>query len=306
MKVFEMPQGSGGVHKRDEVFAAFERHGVVLLRGHDLDLAAFESLTRDFCRDFYQAGTRQALRQTAGDGFSTEVFRGNFILFGHAEGAYRPYPSPPEVCFFMCLTPPLEAGGETTLIDGAAMLEAIPTGLRRRFEEVGVTYECLWDMERWQAEFGIGTETELKTLLASLPNIRFSLTEGSLQLFYSTPAITCSRSGVPAFANGVLAHLPQIAHPRYEGLPVYAKATNRVYFGDGELLSDEAVNALIDAHDRVIYRHRWMGNDVLIVDNTRYMHGREMTASPCQRVLVSRFGRLKNGMPSFAAAQRWS
>ena len=68
------------------------------------------------------------------------------------------------------------------------------------------------------------------------------------------------------FANGVLAHLPCISHPRYAGLPVYVKATNQVYFGDGEPFSEKVVNALVDAHEQVVYRHRWMANEVLIVE----------------------------------------
>jgi alpha-ketoglutarate-dependent taurine dioxygenase len=292
MKVFAMPQGSAN-YEFDHLRAVFEDHGVILLNGNRFDLRAFEQLTRHFCQDFHQVGTRQALRQADGDGFTTEVFRDNFILLGHAEGTYRPYPPPPEVCFFMCVTPPAVAGGETTLVDGAEFLKAMPADLRNRLEHVGVIYECLWEVERWQAEFGIDTEAELKALLGSFPNIRFGLTDGVLNLFYSTPAITRSRSGTPVFANGVLAHLPCISHPRYAGLPVYVKATNQVYFGDGEPFSEKVVNALVDAHEQVVYRHRWMANEVLIVDNTRYMHGREMTVQPCDRALVSRFGSLR-------------
>lgn len=292
MTVSEMHYASDGTQTA-AIRSAFEQYGVVLLRGFECDLDGFESMTRQFCKDFHEVGTRQVLRQAAGDGFTTEVFHNNFILLGHSEGAYRPYPPPPEVCFFMCVTPPVEPGGETTLVDGVEMLEVMPDDLRCRLEDTGVTYESQWEAERWKNEFGAHTEKELRALLGRFNNVRFSLTDGMLHLYYSAPAITCTRSGNTAFINGILAHLPQIAHPRYKDLPVYVKPTNRVYFGDGELLPDEVVNALIDAHDRVSYRHRWMANDVLIVDNTRYMHGREMTVQPCERVLVSRFGHLR-------------
>ena len=59
----------------------------------------------------------------------------------------------------------------------------------------------------------------------------------------------------------------------------------------GEPLSDELDCALIDAHDAVQQRHRWRAGDLLVIDNTRVMHGREMTAEPCERVIISRFGR---------------
>lgn len=279
-----------------ELAAAFRSDGAMLVRGFELSLDDFESLTRHFCTNFHEVGTRQAMRQLAGDGHTTEVFPQNFILLGHAEGAYRPLPLPPQVCFFMCLTPPAAAGGETTVIDGAAMLEQIPSALRRRLETSGVRYESLWEPARWRAEFRVDSETELRALLENLPGTEFTLHDhGMLHWSWAAPAITRSRSGVPVFANGVLAHLPRIVHPRYAGLPVYTKASNRVHFGDGPLLDDDSVNALIDAHDKVVFKHRWRAHDVLVLDNTRYMHGRNMTEEPCARVLVSRFGHLFEG-----------
>ncbi|MEE4237344.1 MAG: TauD/TfdA family dioxygenase [Anderseniella sp.] len=183
------------------------------------------------------------------------------------------------------------------LIDGAQMLELIPQDLRERLEAVGIIYECRWEPSRWRREFGVDTEPAVCALLERLPNTRFSLTDGNLRMLYSTPAITRLPDGSPVFINGILAHLPRIDHPRYRGQPVYATGMNRVCFGDGELISDQVTNALIDAHDQVRYRHRWMAGDVLIIDNTRYMHGREMTTTPCERVLLTRFGRRSNHSP---------
>jgi hypothetical protein len=285
-----------------EIEQAFLRQRLVLLRGRTLDLDAFEALTRHICGGFHVVGTRQALRQPAGDGFTTDVLPSNFILFGHAEGTYRPYPPPPEICFFMCVVPPAAPGGETTLIDGAQMLEAIPRDLRARLEAVGIIYECIWEPIRWQAEFGMDTEPALCALLERLPNVNFTLRDGNLRISYSAPAITRLPDGSPVLANGILAHLPRINHPRYRGLPVYSNAKNRVYFGDGELIPDQVTNTLIDAHDQVRYRHRWLAGDILIIDNTRYMHGREMTTIPCKRVLLSRFGRRSSNSPESETA----
>lgn len=293
LKEFEMPAVRDGAADFEAVREAFLRDGLVLLRGGHFGLDVFEALTRHFCEGFHQVGTRQALRQHAGDGFTTEVIRSNFILLGHSEGAYLPHMPAPEVCFFMCVTPPAEQGGETTLIDGAKMLEALPPALRKRLEAQGIIYEVLWEAERWQAEFAVNTKAELKTLLGGLPNVRFSFIGDTLNLFFSAPAVTRSRTGHAVFANGMLAHLPEISSLRYRGLPVYVKPSNRVYFGDGEPLSSAVVDALVTAHEHTVYRHAWRANEVLIIDNTLFMHGREMTARPCERVLISRFGRLK-------------
>ncbi|HSW08092.1 TauD/TfdA family dioxygenase [Aquabacterium sp.] len=270
---------------------AFEETGLVLLSGAELDLTAFEAVTQQLCGQFHHVATRQALRQQQGDGYTTEVFRDNFILFAHAEGSYRPYPPPPQVCFFLCVTPPTAAGGETTVIDGAAVYQHLPAPLRERLAQQGVVYECLWAPERWQAEFGVATTAELQALMVRLPGVRWDIdAQATLQLWYHSAALSTCRTGQPVFATGLLAHLPQVRHPRYDGLPAYSKPTNRVYFGDGEPIGDGDVNTLIDLCDALAYAHRWQAGELLMLDNTRYMHGRNMTAEPCPRVLVSRFG----------------
>jgi hypothetical protein len=269
------------------------RCGVVLVRGGDSDIAGFEALTSRFCGQFHHAGARHALRQSEGDGFTTGVSPRNFILFGHSEGHYRPSLVLPDVCFFKCVVPPSVAGGETTLVDGVELLSRLPPALVRRFEDQGVIYEFSWEPARWQAEFGVTDEAGLKAFLARFPGARYTLSGGLLHMFYAAPALSRLHDGAAAFSNGILAHLPGVEHPRYEGRPVYARPSNRVYFGDGELIPNDVINTLIDAHDTVLYRHRWQANDLLIVDNTRYMHGREMTVEPCERVLISRFGRFK-------------
>jgi alpha-ketoglutarate-dependent taurine dioxygenase len=276
-----------------EIARTYRQHGIGLVRGCVFDLQTFEMLSKYLCDFFHHVGTRQRSREEGGDGYTTEVFRQNFMLLGHSEGTYRPYPPPPDVCLFMCVTAPEAAGGETTVIDGIAMLEMIPEALRNRLIKQGIVYESWWEADRWQAEFGVHSEHELRELLGRLAHIRFSLDQGNLHLLYRASAIVDCSNGELAFANGVLAHLPHIEHPRYENLPVYTNESNRVYFGDGEELDAASINALIDAHDNVIYRHQWQRNDVLILDNTRYMHGREMCSKPCDRVLISRFGTLR-------------
>src|SRR5207247_336668 len=129
--------------------------------------------------------------------------------------------------------------------------------------------------------------------LNTFPNVKYTLEYDKLHLFFTTPAITQSRQGVPVFATAMLAHLPHVNHPRYVGIYIYAHPTNGVSFGDGEQLSDADDNILIDIYDNLAYPHRWQAKDLLIIDNTRFLHGRTITKSDCERVLVSRFGWLK-------------
>lgn len=278
--------------------------GVVLLRDMVSSPAEFEALSQAFCQDFYNSGARRS-RHPQGDGYTTEVYRENFTLLGHSEGTYLPHhpslprfretPGAPEVCFFWCLEAPSEAGGETTVIDGVRMRAKLPPDLRERLESQGVIYAMSWDRERWQYEFQVTDAATLAALLAPLPGIECQFHGDQLELRFATAAITPTLDGRRAFVPPLLGHLPRITHPRYQAQNPYAKATNQVFFGDGEPLSDELANLLIDLHDEGTHPHRWQAGDVLILDNTRFLHGRRMTTKPCPRVIASRFGRLKSG-----------
>ena len=268
-----------------------DRGRPLLLRGCHWSVPEFERWTGALCAGFHEVGTRQRLRQEAGDGYTTEVFRHNFALLGHSEGAYRPWPAPPDVCFFLCLEPPAAAGGETTLIDGAELLRRLAPELRELLRATPVSYLCRWPRERWQAEFGLADAAAVAQRLAAVAGCSFSFdADEVLQLQWRTSALRRSRDGSEVFANGILAHLPRLDHPRHAGRGVYVNPNNGVLLGDAPL--DSAVlEALVDAHDQVLVRHRWRAGDLLVIDNTRWMHGREPTAAPCPRVILSRFGR---------------
>jgi len=281
-----------------DILQSLDSTGAVLLRGFNFDLENFEALTHIFCNDFHTVAARHAYRELQGDSYSTQVVSKNFTILSHTEGTFQPHVKrPPELCFFMCVTPPAEPGGETTLLDGIAFLDRLPAALRKRFEDTGLTYEMYWEKERWQNEFAIEDTQSMKAWLASVPGVRFTIHGDELHLFYTTKAITRSRRGDPVFATGLLAHLPRIVHPKYCDKKVYTKPSNRVYFGDGEELPDGVINELIDIQDSLAYPHRWQAQDTLVIDNTRTLHGRTMTERDCERVLVSRFGWLK---PVFA------
>ncbi len=278
-----------------EAARLFSDAGVLLLRLDIVTLERFEDFSRSLCDEFHEVGARAKLRRADGDGYTTEVFRTNFILLSHSEGTYRPYPPPPDLCFFLCRTPPSVEGGETLVVDGVELFEALPTALAQRLEQEGVIYSGLWARERWQAEFGVETQGEVEELLRGKGDFIFSWVgaEADLAWRYHAQAIDLDSSGRLRSANAILAHLPAIDHPRYQGLPVYVNARNSVCYGNGEPLGPQDINVLVDAHDAVAHPHRWQENDILVLDNRRFMHGRLMTLTPCERVLVSRFGRAR-------------
>jgi alpha-ketoglutarate-dependent taurine dioxygenase len=282
-----------------EAVARLDENGALLLRGFAPSIAHFETFTSQICTGFHRVGTRQGLIEEGSDGYTTRVYQSNFTLLGHAEGGYRPYPPPPEVCFFLCAEPPVGMGGETTVVDGVAMLAEIPPALRKRLECEGVVYQYRWARARWQVEFGVSSEAELRALLSARDDVIFELENDVLLMRYHASAITRCRQGLPVFANALLAHLPRIEHPAYRNRSTYCHTENRVFFGGGEELDRQSIDKLIEAHDRALYRHNWSEGDLLILDNSRFMHGRELVSEDGGRLILTRFGALpKCALPS--------
>jgi hypothetical protein len=284
--------------------SAFDASGAVSMRTRDWGVADFEAFTQRLCGRFHNSGARGALRE--GDGFTTSTFSQNFTLLSHSEGTFRPAidaaaPEPvaaraPNVGFLFCEVAPSVAGGETTLVDGIQLLAALDPTLRARFEREGLGYHMVWERERWQNELGATSRAQLEPLLQQSPDTRFEFDGETLRLFHRVPAITTTRTGASVFAPALLAHLSHVPAAIASDRLIYSKATNRVCFGDGEDLPDSVVQHLIEIHDALTHFHRWHPGDLLILDNTRTLHGRNRTAVDCERKLKSRFGWLRDGL----------
>jgi alpha-ketoglutarate-dependent taurine dioxygenase len=279
-----------------KITGQLRNHGMVLLRGFASSLESFEQFTDRFCKKFHQVGTRQVVTDQASDGHTSQVPQSNISLFAHSEGAYRPCPPPPDLCFFNCVQPPSQPGGETLLVDGKKFLQRIPGPLLRRFEQQGIIYQALWSRQRWQTEFRVDSLEQVDDLLLEYPRSSYQIIGENMLVRCHLAAIQTTLGGVRAFANGLLAHLPYISHPRWHDRNAYSKDSNRVFFGDGEEIPDSAIEVLIDIQDEIAIPHAWKANDLLILDNLRIMHGRLMTEGDvaCERQIRSRFGRLKN------------
>jgi alpha-ketoglutarate-dependent taurine dioxygenase len=275
------------------ISARLHEFGALLLRGFASDLTEFQQFTELLCENFHQVGTRRAVEDQRSDGHTSEVPRRNFNLFAHSEGSYRPFPPPPELCFFNCVIPPAGGGGETLLVDGVHFLQKLPADLRQRFQQQGIIYQAVWDTHRWQTEFQLESLEQLDELLGVHPQCSYQMQGEEMAVRCQVAAMQQSLGGLETFAHGLLAHLPTISHPRWQQRHAYSKASNRVYFGDGEEISTEIINGLIDIQDEIALAHPWQANDLLILDNKRFMHGRCMTEGDCQRQIRSRFGQLK-------------
>ncbi len=265
--------------------------GIVVINGLKLNPLKFEQFTYSFCNKIYTVSSRYQLIIDNGDDLTTTTPQSDLSILAHSEATYSPYPITPDIGFLMCVKAPKCEGGETSLGDGVEMLQKMPQELANRFQNEKIIYEYLWEPLRYQAQFEVNNQEELIKLLNTIESIKYSFIGDNVHIFYKTSAIIKLSNGDQTFSNAILGHLPYINHPRYK-YP-YIKDTNQVYWEDGEILSQEEINTLINLYDSIKYSHQWQDGDIVMFDNIKYMHSKEETNKECERKLLARFGYFK-------------
>ena len=263
----------------NEILATYKQYGAILFRDFHVEMEDFSKLAKRFCISsvFNESPDRhlldsQNLVQTVNIG--TDAFP------LHPELSREPFK--PDVCFFWCVAPP-KSGGETTVCDGAALVKALPRETYEAFSGRRLVYKQVASPE--VCEFWLGESAPDDNLLANPPSqcpYRFHRTQGIIVREFSRPAFHKTMFGDElAFGNFLFFARAQ----GKKGFPC---------FEDGEFISDPLFNSVKQAADQLTRPILWGKNDIAVLDNTRFMHGRNAITDPHNRLIASYFGYLKD------------
>ncbi|PKB14684.1 alpha-ketoglutarate-dependent taurine dioxygenase [Novosphingobium kunmingense] len=267
----------------DALLALYRDHGAILLRGFAFDLAAFGRFCRALC-------PTAAINESPG----REVLDGDHAIQTVNTGA-DPFPLHPELAreawkpdtaFFACLSPP-GAGGQTTICDGVELVRRLPCTLRddlaaRRLLHVFPTWPGL-------LEFWLGTVQPDPALLDAPPPTcpyRFRrLSDGRLVRLFTRPLLHRPMfAGELAFGNFLLFARDYVGRRDFPLLD------------DGSEVPEAWVDAVRSAAQTVEVEVAWHQGDILMLDNTRFMHGRRAIRDTAERRIATYFGYL-SGAP---------
>jgi alpha-ketoglutarate-dependent taurine dioxygenase len=307
----------------EEVRAAFREHGVLVFRGFPVDAPVFDAFTRRFADRFIVHPNATKLRKpTEADVTIGTVDYGNSALGPHAEVAFLPRPFRPDILFLHGVTP-APVGGATTVYDGQAIARALDPATRRALVATRLRYRIPVPREAWSQVLGVGSSrhlervtgdvrvvvgglralstrlllrsaswvigTALRKTLAAVdrddPHFRLAAflagpgaQRDSIWVQWETPVLTCSRfSGQEALATSL-----------FSG---YMRRYGRV---NGRRVSRrrDLVAPLLETVERRRTPIEWGAGEVMMIDNTRMMHGRtrfEETAG-VRRHVRTRYG----------------
>jgi Taurine catabolism dioxygenase TauD, TfdA family len=257
------------------------RDTAVLVRGYPPSLPAFNGFAKKFCgvSVFNESPNRLVLD---GENNIQSVNLGTEPFPLHPELSREPWK--PDICFFHCINAPRE-GGETTFCDGVELLRRLPPKVFAALENRSLLY--VQPAPPAILQFWLGTSQPNDAMLANPPPhcpYRFSRSGAQLIRYFSYPALHKTLlSDELAFGNFLL-------FARY-----YLQSDRIPLFDDGSVVPDWIVDAIQEAAFPITFGTEWQPGDILILDNSRFMHGRNAIAEPGDRLIASYFGYL-NGV----------
>ncbi len=258
----------------------FRAHGAILFRGFAMDVDRFDLFARRFCATsvINESPGRAPIAPDAGI-LSVDGGTNAFPL--HPELSREPWK--PDVAMFACFRAP-RSGGATTICDGVALVRQMPAHVReglanRRLVHVQGTWPAL-------LRFWLGTDQPSDALLDDLPDTcpyRFARTPGGIARIFSRPALHKPLfTDDAAFGNFLLFARFNNGRPDFPVLD------------DGQPVPEDWLQAIKATGDRLSCAIDWRDGDLLMLDNSRFMHGRTAIIDTAERHIATFFGYLRN------------
>ena len=270
-------------------------HGAVLFRGWGVRTAeefrdAVAAMWGAAWAEYREPGTPRS-RVIANISTSTEYDAASPIHL-HNENSH--VITWPERLFFWC-EQPATTGGATPLADVRAVLARLPDALRSRGEKHGILYQRSFGHGlgfSWQQVF----ETEDPVVAENYfrhNGMTWEWEGPTLRVRYRRNAVaTHPTTGQDLWFNHAVIYSPFALPPDQRVLLEQFSVEEMpfcTYWGDGSLITEAEVGALMEAYDACTRATPWEAGDLLMVDNMLVAHGRRPYAGP-RRVLVAMRG----------------
>lgn len=288
---------------QEEIIALFRQHGALLFRNFAVGTEDFLGFTSRYSQDFstYQGGGFRwgsLDREKIGNNETLLSVTGSTQSFGiplHGEMYYMR--QKPTLLWFYCEHPPREAG-ETTLCDGRELYKKITEDDREYFSQHKLKYIRHLTRDEWPVAF---QTNELESLRSWCERNDSTLTEnadGSMTIEYVCSAISRAEQEEVFINNLLVIHSAEQAIlsgaaakalnlPR-NACPIVVRLEN-----DSEIPA-ELVAQIEQVAEQLSAKVAWRARDILMVDNTRILHGRKKSPDAERNIYV------RMGQPAFA------
>lgn len=252
---------------RTEVINFFKSSSLLLFRGFDVDTEVFKKFTELFSTNFVSyVGGAYSREMIKGDKTLLSVTGGKqkFAVPLHGEMYYRK--QKPDIIWFYCSTPAVK-DGETTICDGIQIYKELSDSTQKLLKTKRIKYIRTYPAEAWHKIYQTD-DTSLVEKVCNDNDMKLEVhSDQSITTNYVTSAITESRCGkYKVFINNILPVVEQ---------ELKGSNSSLVRFEDDSKIPDEIVSEIKAVTDKLTYLVSWQTGDIVMVDNTRLMHGRK-------------------------------
>ena len=274
---------------------ALKEHGAIVIRA-GATLEDFESLSDELITPMVHHSTSTTVERDAvnATGTTATVNKGMDYIPLHREGSYAP--GCPDLLMLYCVRPadPSDPGGQTNLCDGVGLLDALPTKIQKFVHDAILKWSWSATPERWRASLGVDAPeaalAQLTKMTARLPSwekLEAEFEGDVLKGVFQTLCVIPTRwGGKRSFCNSLLIyHYRQATefYPKHQYVPTMS---------DGSPFPHDVLAEISEYANERTYSTHWQANDILIFDNSRYMHGRTGFQDTQRQILV-RMGHVK-------------
>lgn len=259
-----------------------ETHGAVLIRGLKVPgTAQFGKILStlfgaELLEYIYRSTPRTELR---GNVYTATEYPANQVIPQHNENSYsRRWPNR---IGFMCILPS-ETGGETPIGDSRVIYSMLPAWLRDKFEQKGVMYVRNYstlDLP-WSVVFQTNEKSAVEAFCDANDLHYEWLENDTLRTRQINPATAVHpHTGDRLWFNQAhLFHASSLGKEIAETLLASLGEENlprNSYYGDGTPIEPEALEVIRSAYEQTKIKFSWQKNDLLLLDNMLFTHGRE-------------------------------
>ena len=264
--IFELDTG--------KIISFFKNSGLVHFRGFDVDTDKFQKFSNLFGTEFItymgggyirktinEDGDRTVLSVTYSAGATQQK---TFGLPIHGEMYYLK--NRPTLIWFYCVTPASE-DGETTTCDGVEVYKELSESTKKLFNTKRLKYIRTYVKGEWQERYQTDDLSVVEQFCKENDlELTIDRNTQSITTKYVHPAVIKSRwGGQDVFINNILPVEWQESH---------GKKASIVRFEDDSRIPDEVVLEIKDVTDRLTQLISWQSGDIVMIDNTRILHGR--------------------------------
>ena len=256
---------------REKIISLFKEYGILLFRGFTADTGIFREFSNLFSNNFLDYAGGAFNRRVINDDktiLSVNDFQTEIKL--HGEMYYQN--NIPLMLWFFCANPAAK-NGETTVCDGRQFFAELSNSTKELFSQKQLKFTAKMNQEEWQRKYKTDDVNELKEICQKNDTHLTIYEDQSILIQYICPVVIPSRCGkYQIFINSLL--------PGMQLNPDLWK------FDDNSKIPDELMKELNGIAERITTNIDWKKGDILMIDNTRVMHGRRAFTDETREIYI--------------------